>query len=136
MRRRMSKAQLETECSYGLLSTKSSAAPAEAWEGWFDLHGWEAAHVCPRKAQKENKTKHRLSTQELPFAIFTHRGSGLYPMRLTSDDPGNELNLARGHGMLPSFLSQLVPHVIADDLWGAALNGGNGPRRGCPWCSG
>lgn len=52
----MSKAQLETECSYGLLSTKSSAAPAEAWAGWFDLHGWEAAHVRPEKAQKEDKT--------------------------------------------------------------------------------
>lgn len=85
----MSKAQLETECSYGLLSTKSFAAPAEAGEGWSDLHGWEAAHVCPEKAQKE--TKHRLSMQELPFAfLVTLYGSGLFPVCLTSV-PGNNL---------------------------------------------
>lgn len=86
----MSKAQLEIECSYGLLSTKSFAAPAGAWEGWSDLHGWEAAHVCPEKAQKE--TKHRLSMRQLPFAsLFTFYGSGLFPVCLTSDVPGSEL---------------------------------------------
>lgn len=53
LHRRKSKAQLETECSHGLLSTESAAILAEAWESCFDLHGWEAAPVCPEKAHKK-----------------------------------------------------------------------------------
>jgi len=51
------------------------------------------------------KTKHCLSTQELPVAtLFTHRGSGFFSTCLTSEDPGNELNLAGVEGTRDAVL--------------------------------
>lgn len=47
----------------------------------------------------KKETKHRLSMQELPFAfLVTLYGSGLFPVCLTSDVPGNNLFLAGVEG--------------------------------------